>query len=533
MEPGKSTGLAFPSSLASLPAPGDRIAGKYDVVRVVGEGGMGIVYEVVHTRLQQRAAIKMLQPRVQAMADVSARFEREARAACRLRSRYAVRISDVDHDERGRAYMVMEFLEGHDLSAELEARRRLPPTEGVDVLLQACVAMAEAHVSGVVHRDLKPSNLFLVNEGGERIVKVLDFGISKLTAEGEAAVTSTFATMGTPLYMSPEQIRSTKNVDARTDIWSLGVILYEVLAGERPFQGTTTAAAAAIVADEPPPLRSFAPEVPEGLQAVVHRTLAKKPEDRFADVRAFAHALAPYGSNRDALRAIESSAFAPPPTPPTLASAPPRPRASSTPSFVHAPTLAQATPPPTGPGNTGQTGPAQPARSIPVSVSGAADPSRSIEPSAPNPISPAASTEGNWATQHAGSKRIGRTTLVALGVFGLALVGSAAVIAVNSSKKPSSDAPPSAVAPVRDPAETHAPVLSITPPSPPPVAPPPPPGLSASAAVSAPAAPSSAPSVAHPPVQHHPRPPSHSTAAPGAPSPASTPAAPSSNPLHL
>jgi serine/threonine-protein kinase len=220
------------------------------VVRIIGEGGMGLVYEAIHVRLQQRVAIKLLQPRVLNLPEVVARFEREARAACRLKSRNSVRILDVDHTTAGLAYMVMEYLEGRDLSEELEARVRLRPAEAVDFILQACSAMSEAHASGVIHRDLKPSNLFLVPEGDRVVVKVLDFGISKITSETDAQVTSTFATMGTPLYMSPEQIRSTKNVDARTDIWALGVILYEALTGERPFSGeTTTAAAAAIVAD--------------------------------------------------------------------------------------------------------------------------------------------------------------------------------------------------------------------------------------------------------------------------------------------
>src|SRR5262249_52875424 len=155
---------------ARMPVPGDRFAGKYEIVRVIGEGGMGIVYEAMHLRLQQRVAIKMLQPRVLAMADVVARFEREARAACRLRSRHAVRILDVDQIDTGPigagqaptgqvagfAYMVMEYLEGHDLASELHERIRLPVPEAVDYVLQACVAMAEAHASGVVHRDLKP-----------------------------------------------------------------------------------------------------------------------------------------------------------------------------------------------------------------------------------------------------------------------------------------------------------------------------------------------------------------------------------------
>jgi serine/threonine-protein kinase len=391
--------------------PGDRIADKYEVVRVVGEGGMGVVYEVVHSRLQQRAAIKMLLPRVQAMPDVVARFEREARAACRLRSRHAVRITDVDHDELGRAYMVMEYLDGHDLAFELHQRGRLPVAEAVDVVLQACAAMAEAHASGVVHRDLKPSNLFLVNEGGERIVKVLDFGISKLAGDGEAHITSTFATMGTPLYMSPEQVRSAKNVDARTDIWALGVILFESIAGERPFQGTTTAAAAAIVADPAPLLRSLEPSAPEALEAIVSRALAKRQEDRFPDVRAMAEALSPFGLSRDAMRAIDAALG---PAQKAGSIHPPTRRPASTPSFVHAETMAQTTPPPIRPMSAPRTVKSEEPPAF-VPSSGVAGKSAPVPPV----------TDAGWESQRTGAKRLRRTgsgVVLAIGVAVLAYV---------------------------------------------------------------------------------------------------------------
>jgi serine/threonine-protein kinase len=492
---------------SGLPAPGERIADKYDVVRVVGEGGMGIVYEVMHTRLQQRAAIKMLQPRVQAMPEVAARFEREARAACRLKSRHAVRITDVDHDDDGRAYMVMEFLEGHDLSYELQARGRLPYVEAVDVVLQACVAMAEAHASGVVHRDLKPSNLFLVPEGGEQVVKVLDFGISKLTTDGEAAVTSTFATMGTPLYMSPEQIRSTKNVDGRTDIWSLGVILYEAIAGERPFTGSTTATAAAIVADEPPLLRTRVPDLPEGVEAAVSKALAKKAEDRFSDVRAFAEALAPFASSRDELRAIEAASggggaggsLRPPPK-----------RQSSTPSFVHATTLAQTTPPPV-PGSmrsplaaTAPPVPSSPQKSV----------ARSAEPPAP-------STEAAWATQRTTSGRAGRATLVAVGV-----AAAAAAVFVFVKVRGVSGAPPAVPSGA---ASFRAPPVLPAPPPPVVVASPPLPASASSTPAAVAAPPAETPSPRHAQPKPHPalaHPVSSASAAP-------TPAPAATNPLHL
>ena len=407
--------MTQPFADARLPAAGDKLAGKYEIVRIIGEGGMGVVYEAMHLRLQQKVAIKLLQPRVLYMPDVVARFEREARAACRLRSRHAVRILDVDQTPAGLAYMVMEYLEGHDLSEELNRRIRLSVAESVDFVLQACVAMAEAHASGVVHRDLKPSNLFIVQEGARRVIKVLDFGISKMTTEGEAHVTSTFATMGTPLYMSPEQIRSAKNVDARTDIWSLGVILYELLVGERPFAGTTTAAAAAIVADEPVRL-SVRIDLPPALEQVVLTALAKKPEDRYRDVRSFAEALEPFAPDGEPLKTMRAEAVS---VVPRVAFTS---RAPSTPSFAHAETLAQTPSQNHRGGHAGGAAGMTPSQAggalgAIVSASGhsgeassaSSQPSSASLPrAAAAPISPVATTTAGWSTLPPNARRASR-----------------------------------------------------------------------------------------------------------------------------
>jgi serine/threonine-protein kinase len=281
----------------ALPNPGDIIAGKYRVVRKLGEGGMGVVYEAIHTRIQQRVAIKMLLPDVMELPEVVPRFEREARAAGKLKSDNTARVLDVDMSENGLPYMVMEFLDGVDLGQMLEKNGALPVQEAVDYVLQACNAMAEAHAAGVIHRDLKPSNLFvLTNTGGTRKVKVLDFGISKLENETEARVTATQAVVGTPLYMSPEQVRSAKHVDARSDIWSLGIILYELVTARTPFEGSTTAAAAAICIDDPPPIAQFRPDVPPDLERAILIALQKEPGARFPNVQLLAQAIAPFGS---------------------------------------------------------------------------------------------------------------------------------------------------------------------------------------------------------------------------------------------
>jgi len=274
---------------------------------------MGIVYEALHVRLAQPVALKMLLPDLLDREDVVARFEREGRAAVRLRSPHVARVFDVDVLPNGTPYMVLELLEGRDLAAELTLRGPLPLNEAIDYILQACDAMAEAHQQGTVHRDLKPSNLFLTRQGTRGFVKVLDFGVSKITETVTPSVTSTRSALGTALYMSPEQVRSAKNVDARTDVWSLGVVLYELLTARSPFLGdSATAVAAAIVVDVPQPLGASRDDLPAELEQVVMKALEKDRENRYPDAAAFARALLPfYRANAPVLVAIDGQHRAP------------------------------------------------------------------------------------------------------------------------------------------------------------------------------------------------------------------------------
>jgi serine/threonine-protein kinase len=274
--------------------PEDVVAGKYRLVRVIGQGGMGVVFEAYHVRLRQTVAIKMLRSDLALRHNVVVRFEREARAAAQLRSAHAAKVIDVDATPDGDPYIVMEFLSGRNLS-QVAADGRPAVHEVVGWVLETCCAIAEAHDLGIVHRDLKPSNLLLAADEDRSFVKVLDFGISKQADENDASLTTTQSTLGTPSYMSPEQVRSAKHVDGRTDIWSLGVILFELLTGTLPFRGaTSTAVGAAIVADPVPNMRELRPEVPSELEAVIDKTLSKRAEDRFPDIRSLAAALLPF-----------------------------------------------------------------------------------------------------------------------------------------------------------------------------------------------------------------------------------------------
>ena len=284
--------------------PGDVIAGKYRVERLLGAGGMGVVVLATHLHLEQEVAIKFLLPEALQNAEAIRRFVQEARAAARIRSEHVVRVFDVSTLENGAPYLVMEYLEGQDLDKLLRSRGPLPISDAIDYVLQACEALAEAHKAGIIHRDLKPANLYVSRTAdGARLVKILDFGISKLAPKpgtgNDAAMTKTRALMGSPLYMSPEQMRSTKKVTQTADLWALGVILYELLAGAPPFVADSMPEICAMVLTDPlPPLRDKRGEVSEGLQAVIARCTAKDPMQRYQTVADLAEALTPFAPAR-------------------------------------------------------------------------------------------------------------------------------------------------------------------------------------------------------------------------------------------
>ncbi len=281
---------------------GQILAGKYRVERVLGEGGMGVVVAATDTQLERKVAIKFLLPEYAEHGEAGARFMREARAAVKIQSEHIARVIDVNKMENGSPYMVMEYLEGGDLSQIIEKRGPVPVADAVTYVIQACDAIAEAHSYGIVHRDLKPANLFLAKQpDGSSKVKVLDFGISKNTiaaADGtDPSLTRTSSMMGSPLYMSPEQMRSTKDVDARTDIWALGVILYELLTARLPFDASSIPELSAkILLEDPDPIQRE--DVPKALENIIQRTLSKNPSGRFPSVAEFSMAIAPYAGKR-------------------------------------------------------------------------------------------------------------------------------------------------------------------------------------------------------------------------------------------
>lgn len=283
----------------SLPEVGDEILGKYRINKRLGEGGMGVVYAATHIELQETVAIKMLSPNLMRRDEVVARFMREARAAAKIKNDHAVRVLDVGKLDGGVPYMVMEFLDGQDLEQLLESRGPLPLREVIGYLVQTAEALGEAHRQGIVHRDIKPANLFLAKKSnGKRVVKVLDFGISKVQNEnltgGEA--TRTEAVMGTPMYMSPEQLRSTRNVDARADVWSLGIVFYRLLTGGFPFEGESIPVICSeVLAARYKPIRSRRPDLPVEIEPIVAQCLEKDRDKRFASVEGFVQALIPFG----------------------------------------------------------------------------------------------------------------------------------------------------------------------------------------------------------------------------------------------
>jgi serine/threonine-protein kinase len=295
--------LALPFAL------GDVIADKYEVIKVIGSGGMGYVVSATHVELGHQVALKFLRPELLVHQDLVARFAREARTAVMIKSEHVARVFDVGTLPDAGPFIAMELLEGQDLGRIVCERGSLPVEAAIDYILQACEALATAHALGIVHRDIKPENLFLCRSvPGVDVVKVLDFGISKLgVPEPERAtpqrsrrptVRSTSA-VGSPTYMSPEQIRALDDVDARADVWALGCVLYELLCGAPAFDAPSLTQLAAKILERPPaPLRSINPEVPVELEAVVAHCLGKDPARRFQNVGELATALCPFAAPR-------------------------------------------------------------------------------------------------------------------------------------------------------------------------------------------------------------------------------------------
>lgn len=294
--------MASDPEVAAPVKEGEILDAKYRIEEVIGVGGMGIVVAAHHLELDWRVALKFLLPQAAQSEELVRRFVREAKASVKLKGQHVAEVLDVGRLDDSRAYIVMEYLDGRDLGVEIAgAEEPFAIEDAVTWVLQACEGLAEAHAHGIIHRDLKPGNLFLTCVGeGKRVVKLLDFGISKSinpTASEVLSLTKTEMLLGSPLYMAPEQLRSSKDADERSDIWSLGAIAYELLSGHVPFEATTLLDLCFKVVQEVcRDVRELRPEISPELASVVMRCLEKDPEARWSDIGALAAALEPFAS---------------------------------------------------------------------------------------------------------------------------------------------------------------------------------------------------------------------------------------------
>lgn len=277
---------------------GNVIDGRYRLLGRLGEGGMGTVYEAEHLKTGGHFAIKFLLPELASHASMLSRFRREARATAGLRSDHIVKVTDFGEDSSQVPYIVMEFLEGQDLRAVMNQHHQMPVPRAVSLLIQACRGLSVAHRAHIVHRDLRPENLFVCKrDDGADLLKVLDFGIAKLErgVTDSAARTQEGTLIGTLTYMPPEQVRGETDIDSRADVYALGAILYELLTGCEPHRGEAPHAIMySVLHEAPTPLSQLRPNLPDGLQDVVHRAMAFERRDRYPDVMAFAEALAAF-----------------------------------------------------------------------------------------------------------------------------------------------------------------------------------------------------------------------------------------------
>ena len=499
-------------------SPGQLVGGKYRVERILGAGGMGIVVAATHTELEQPVALKFILPEAISGKDAVERFMREARAVARLKSEHVARVFDVGRDESGNPYMVLELLEGLDLAKLTRQKGPFAVADSVEYVLQACEALVEAHAAGIVHRDLKPQNLFVSRRlNGLPLVKVLDFGIAKAigaAAVGQMALTDSQAVMGSPLYMAPEHMRSARAADVRSDLWSLGVILYELLGGQLPFDGeTVTEVCIRVVNEAPPSLLSLRPALDENLVAVVMRCLEKDPAARWQNVAQLATALEPYA------RSTQQGAVLRPwrsfeDTMDSHLAAKPSPQADDT-----GPSTAVTMP-------TGE----EVVKALRNAPTAAALPAPSSPPgpaTASEPRQPLVSTDVTWG-RGTDPKPAARRSPFTMGIVVGSIVSLAAAAAVIVSLRSASPSKASAAASVAPPPPS---VVDPPPPATQQASPPSPPASEAAIAVETGVAPSSlppAPSARPRPTVTHGRARTTATSAPApmapAPAPAPTPA---------
>jgi serine/threonine protein kinase len=306
--------------LAAQDTDSDSLIGKviqdrYRVVSRLGQGGMGVVYTVEHVKLRQHFALKVLDPLLARNADAVARFQREAWAAAAIGDEQIIKVTDMGELDNGAPYLVMELLEGRDLDKELEeCEGPFPISRAIDLVDQCCHALGEAHKTGIMHRDIKPENIFLTKRrDGSDFIKILDFGVSKVLEAASSltghSLTSTGTAVGTPHYMSPEQASGSKQIGAPTDIYSLAVVLFQMLIGRVPFDAPNYPSLVLKIVSEPPPsLVELRLDVPPELQKVVHRALAKNPSERYSTMSELAEALAPFAKLSGAAQLTESGA---------------------------------------------------------------------------------------------------------------------------------------------------------------------------------------------------------------------------------
>ncbi len=329
--------------MPSPPLPGQILAGKYRIERPIAKGGMGSVWVAKDLALDRDVAVKFMDPSLVDSADARSRFEREAKAAAQLSSSHVVQVFEYGVADEV-PYLVMELMAGEALSTRLKHRRRLTLRETIDIIVPTCKALQQAHNAGIVHRDMKPANIFLAASGDDEVVKILDFGIAKALGSGEPGeATKTGMLLGSPQYMSPEQIRAAKTVTHQTDIWSVGVIAYRALTGVIPFKSDETGDLLIRICSDPVvPASQHAPELPPGIDGFFERALARDLSVRFQSAREMASALAALAESDASMTPFSFPSASLPPPPAGAPSTAPTPQPSSTPSVPPAQALTTA-----------------------------------------------------------------------------------------------------------------------------------------------------------------------------------------------